>query len=75
MTSAPHITRYAAHLVVDEHQKTMEMCVVELTNGIVTSCSPLHVEEPFTEWLGGTITITTDTAGRKVALHNNKILK
>ena len=38
MTSAPHITRYAAHLVVDEHQTTTEMCVVELTNGIVTSC-------------------------------------
>lgn len=63
--------RIAAHRV-RIHGKELRMHVVEITDGWVTSCYPLSEEMPFTEWLGGTIDITTDETGRRTAVWQGK---
>lgn len=66
------LKRYAAHEVI-VGDKSIPMCVVEMTDGFVTGYHTFSEELPFTEWLGGTINIVEDKEGRQVALWNNKI--
>lgn len=60
------VRRVAAHRVVVDG-KVNRMCVIELgSDGFVRSYAPFNEEVPFTEWLGGTITLGRDGLGRLV---------
>lgn len=51
--------RIAANRVIIDDRQLIQY-VVEIENGIVTNYYPLTEEQPFTEWLGGTILLTKD---------------
>lgn len=64
------IRRIAAHEIIDG-ECVYEMSVVEIRDGIVADIYPLAGEQPFTEWVGGTVTIINKDGKRK--LKNNTI--
>ncbi|NPD92207.1 hypothetical protein HPS56_07585 [Prevotella sp. PMUR] len=62
--------RFAAHEIVDG-DCIYRLGVVETDDGIVSDIYPLDGEQPFTEWVGGTLTIIEENGKRK--LKNNTI--
>ncbi|MGN0282064.1 MAG: hypothetical protein ACI4B3_07180 [Prevotella sp.] len=66
--------KVAAHRIVNGNEVT-KLAVLTLEDGIVADCTPLQGEEPFTEWLGGEITLRSDSDGTLRAFHNGKELK
>ena len=40
--------------------KTVSPCLLEINDGVVVSFSHLSEEQPFTEWIGGTVVLVKD---------------
>lgn len=59
--------RVAAHRVKTCDEE-LRMCIVEISDGIVTDYYTFDEEQPFTEWIGGTIDIVTDETGVRFAI-------
>ena len=53
------VRRLAAHHVVVDGQDQGQCVVACHCSGLVTDIHPLTHEEPFTEWVGGTLTVKT----------------
>lgn len=68
------IRRIAANRIIAS-DKQFSQYVIEIKDGIVIDCYPLHEELPFTEWLGGTILLEKDKDGNMRASKDGKILK
>lgn len=67
------LRRIAANrIILDDKQLTQ--CVIEIEGDIVKSYYPLTDELPFTEWLGGTITLTKYKDGTIRAFKDGKQL-
>lgn len=64
------VRRVAAHRIIHPDGKEQEMGVVLIAHGVVTGCSPLQGEPPFTEWIGGTIELRTNENGQVTAYKN-----
>ena len=64
---------YAAHQVIAGSQ-CLEPAVVDVENGKVIGFHQFAEEEPFTEWVGGTIHIKEDKQGILRAYLNDKQL-
>ena len=62
--------KVAAHVVEVEGQPPLRLAVVEISGHEVVRYYPFTDEQPMTEWLGGTITITSD----RRAWHNGLLL-
>ena len=60
----------AANRVIDADGDEMKPGVVELEGKYVSSAYPLYGERPFTEWLGGTISIKR-SADRKLQAYKD----
>lgn len=61
------LRRVAAHRVKTRDEE-LRMCIVEINDGIVTDYYTFSEEQPFTEWIGGTIDIITDETGARFAV-------
>lgn len=66
--------RIAANRVIIDGRQLVQYAV-EIENGIVTNYYPLTEEQPFTEWLGGTILLTKDTNGIIKASKDGKFIE
>lgn len=66
--------RIAANRVIIDDRQLVQY-VVEIENGIVTNYYPLTEEQPFTEWLGGTILLTKDVNGIIRASKDGKFIE
>lgn len=66
--------RIAANRVIIDGRQLIQY-VVEIENGIVTNYYPLTEEQPFTEWLGGTILLTKDANGKIRASKDGKFIE
>ena len=64
----------AANRVIDADCDEMKPGVVELEGKYVSSAYPLYGERPFTEWLGGTISIKHSADGRLQAYKDGEII-
>lgn len=56
-----HCSNYACHRLIDEHGKVHPSSIVQVgkAEGRVHGHAPFnHEEQPFTQWLGGTILLT-----------------
>lgn len=65
--------RIAAHRIVNE-QHTIELGLVELTDGWVSDCYPLVEELAHTEWMSGTIYIRKNSNGKYYAYYKGQRL-
>lgn len=66
--------RIAANRVIIDDRQLIQY-IVEIENGIVTNYYPLTEEQPFTEWLGGTILLTKDANGIIRASKDGKFIE
>ena len=66
--------RVAANRIVVSENETIALGVVGIIGSEVKLVSALDGEQPFTEWLGGTIYLTIDAEGLRRAFHNGNIL-
>lgn len=64
----------AANLVMDSNGEAITPGVVELEEDIVCRVYALDGEQPFTEWIGGTIIIKCSTDGLRRAYKDNVML-
>lgn len=64
----------AANRVIDADGDEMKPGVVELEGKYVNSAYPLYGERPFTEWLGGTISIKRSADGKLQAYKDGEII-
>ncbi len=71
----PPIRRIAANSVVLPDSSVLNLAVLELEEGIVTKVSPLERELPFTEWIGGSVTLHAGDDGKLYAYKDGKIIK
>lgn len=67
------LRRIAANRIILD-DKQLKQHVIEIEGDIVKSYYPLSDELPFTEWLGGTITLTTGKDGAIRAYKDGKQL-
>lgn len=58
-----------------ENGKISRFCVVELEDGLVTSCFPLTHEIEHTEWMSGDIILKRDIEGGLRAFHNDMMIE
>lgn len=63
--------RIAAHTIRWPDGSVVRMGVVTLVNGSVAEVNPLQGEQPFTEWLGGTIELRMTDNGQLAAYKND----
>ena len=69
------LKRFASNRVIDiDNKREFTPGFIELENGFVKKCSFLCSEQPFTEWLGGSVFIESSGDGR-VAFKGEKRLK
>lgn len=54
-TADRRVRHIAVHRLITPTGEAIEMCVVDITDGVVTGWHPMEGEEPFTEWHGGTM--------------------
>ena len=59
--------RIAVNSVVTPEGTVLSPAVIEFEEGVVAKVYPLERELPFTEWLGGTVTLQEDADGRLTA--------
>lgn len=60
------IRRIAVHRVIVDG-KVIPMCVVGIeSDGVVSFYEPFSGEQPFTEWIGGTVVLGKDECGQLV---------
>ena len=70
------MTRKVAVNRVIKGDVSINRCIVEIENGFVVDYYPFDDEQPFTEWLGGTIEIITSNNGYSLrAIRNGEVLK
>lgn len=65
--------KVAANRIITSDNTEIKLGVVELDDTIVTRVYSLQGEQPFTEWIGGTITIKT-ADGVMHAYKDNKMI-
>lgn len=66
--------RIGVHEVIIDGN-VLQMCVVEIRDGMVTDCHVFKEEEPMTEWLGGTVAIRYDEGRRLRAYRNDELIE
>lgn len=64
----------AANRVIDEDGNEIKPGVVEVEGTYVCSAYQLYGERPFTEWLGGTVTIGRSADGKLYAYKDGVII-
>ena len=64
----------AANRIITSDNTEIKLGVVELDDTIVTHVYSLQGEQPFTEWIGGTITILKTADGVMHAYKDNKMI-
>lgn len=70
------MTRKVAVNKVIRGDVTIKNCIVEINNGHVTDYYHFEDEQPFTEWLGGTIEILSADNGKTlIAMRDGKVLE
>lgn len=67
------MAKYAAHHVVAP-ERNYTQAIVETDAGKVKNIYPFTLEEPFTQWLGGTILIKKSHFGGLEAWHEGRKL-
>ena len=70
------MTRKVAVNRVIKGDISINRCIVEIENGFVVDYYHFDDEQPFTEWLGGTIEIITSNNDNSLrAIRNGEVLK
>lgn len=70
------MTRKVAVNRVIKGDVSINRCIVEIENGFVVDYYHFDDEQPFTEWLGGTLEIITSNNGNSLrAIRNGEVLK
>ena len=70
------MTRKVAVNRVIKGDVSINRCIVEIENGFVVDYYHFDDEQPFTEWLGGTIEIiTSNNVNSLRAIRNGEVLK
>ena len=70
------MTRKVAVNRVIKGDVSINRCIVEIENGFVVDYYHFDDEQPFTEWLGGTIEIVPSNNGNSLlAMRNGEVLK
>ena len=70
------MTRKVAVNRVIKGDVSINRCIVEIENGFVVDYYHFDDEQPFTEWLGGTIEIITSNNDNSLrAIRNGEVLK
>lgn len=64
----------AANRIITSDKTEIKLGVVEIDDTIVTRVYSLQGEQPFTEWIGGTITILKTADGVTHAYKDNKMI-
>lgn len=64
----------AANRIITSDKTEIKLGVVEIDDTIVTRVCSLQGEQPFTEWIGGTITILKTADGVMHAYKDNKMI-
>jgi len=66
--------RVAANEVVIGDRR-LKQCVVEISSGMVTDYYTFEEEQPYTEWLGGTIILVRDKENSLRAFKNGNLIQ
>lgn len=64
----------AANRIITSDKTEIKLGVVDIDDTIVTRVYSLQGEQPFTEWIGGTITILKTADGVMHAYKDNKMI-
>ena len=64
----------AANRIITADSKVVSLGVVEIENRSVSRVSRLDGEQPFTEWIGGTIAIKRSADGTLAAYKEGRLL-
>lgn len=66
--------RIGVHQAVVDGE-VLQMCIVEIRDGIVTGFHIFDGEEPMTEWLGGTVALRYDDEQQLRVYRNDELIK
>ncbi len=59
----------AVHEVIFNGQ-TLNMCILDIDDGIITGYHQFNAEEPMVEWVGGVMELRNDECGNIIAYRN-----